>query len=319
MNPQTEDWQSKVMTVHGLIPAEEMGITLPHEHLSVQEWDCKTPNYFNSAFMELVQYREAGGKTLVEMSNAYIRRDPLFIKKLASKAGVQVVMSTGYFKDAWLPSEVHAMSVEEMAQILVKEIVEGVEDTGIHAGVIGEIGVSRPITRTEEKTLAASASAQQETGAAINVHFDIDMDASEYNYAMDILESEGADLNRVVIDHLVPRPDNLDLYRQLASRGCYIEFDLFGHERWPLVNDLVHTDPEVQISSVKGFIDNGLLERILLSHDVCHFTLMTVNGGFGYAHILKNVVPKFKEYGITDEEIRTMMVDNPKRLFPFQN
>ena len=318
MGPQTESWQGKVMTVEGLIPAEEMGITLPHEHLVVQEWDYRERNYFNSAFMELEQYPAAGGRTLVDLTNIGRARDPLFIKKLAFKAGIQVIMGTGYYKDAWLPPEVHEMSVEEMTQVMVKEIVEGVADTGVRAGVIGEIGVSRPITRTEEKVLAASARAQRETGAAINVHFDIGGEAAEYNHAIDILEAKGADLDRVALSHLVPRPDNLEIYTQFAERGCYIEFDLFGQECWPLVDDLVDTNCEVQISSVKGFIDNGLLRRILISQNVCHILHMTVNGGYGYAHILKNVVPKFKSYGITDEEIHTMMVDNPKNLFPFE-
>jgi phosphotriesterase-related protein len=239
------------------------------------------------------------------------------MKKLAARAGIQVVMGTGYYKDAWLPPEVHALSVEDMAQVMIGEIVDGVGDTGIHAGVIGEMGVSRPMTRTEEKALLAAARTQRETGAAISVHFDLGTQAAEYHHALDILQGEGADLNRIAVDHLVPRPDHFELYTQLADRGCYLEFDLFGQEAWPLVRDMVQTHPEVQISSVKGFIDQGLLERILLSQDVCHILNMTVNGGHGYAHILNNVVPRFKEYGITDREVHTMMVDNPKRLFPF--
>ena len=85
-----------------------------------------------------------------------------------------------------------------------------------------------------------------------------------------------------------------------------------------MADDLINTHPDVQISSVKGFIDNGLLERILISQNVCHILHMTVNGGYGYAHILNAVVPKLKGYGITDKEIHTIMVDNPKRLFAFR-
>ncbi len=319
MASQSDGWQGKVMTVEGLIPAEEMGITLPHEHLVVREWNYQDRNYFNSAFMELVQYSTAGGRTLVELTSIGRDRDPLFVQKLAAKAGIQVIMGTGYYKDAWLPPEVHGMSADELAQRMVKEIVEGVGDTDIRAGVIGEIGVSRSITPTEEKVLVASARAQQETGAAINAHFDIGAKETEYNHAIDILETEGADLNRVALSHLVPRPDNFELFTQLAGRGCYIEFDLFGQGCWPLMDNLINTHPEVQISSVKGFIDHGLLEKILISQNVCHILHMTANGGYGYAHILKDVVPKFRGYGIAEVEIQTMMVDNPKRLFPFQS
>jgi len=314
-----ETRQGKVMTVEGLIPAGQMGITLPHEHLVVQGWDYRERNYFNSAYMELVQYPLAGGKTLVDLTNVGRDRDPVFFKRLAAKSNVSLILGTGFYKDAWLPPEVHAMSVDEMTQFMVKEITEGVNGSGIQAGVIGEVGVSRPITRTEERSLTASAYAHNETGAAIVVHFEVGTPEAEYAHAIDILQSAGADLSRVVVSHLVPRPDNFETYKRLADRGCFLAFDLLGQESWPLMKDLVRTHPEVQHSSVKGFIDNGLLDRILISQNVCHIRHMTVNGGGGYTHILTDVIPRFKAYGISDTEIRTMMVDNPKRLLAFQS
>lgn len=312
-------WQGKVMTVEGLIPAGEMGVTLPHEHLVVQGWDYRERNYFNSAYMELVQYPSAGGKTLVDLSNVGKDRDPVFFRRLAAKSGFTLIIGTGFYKDAWLPPEVHKMGVDEMAQFMVKEITEGVDGTGIQAGVIGEVGVSRPITPTEDRSLTASAHAQRETGAAIIVHFEIGTPEPEYEHAIGILEAAGADLSRVAVSHLVPRPDNFETYQRLADRGCFLAFDLFGQESWPLMAGLMRTHPEVQYSSVKGFIDNGLLDRILISQNVCHIRHMTVNGGGGYTHILTDVIPRFKTYGISDAEIRTMMVDNPKQLLAFSS
>jgi phosphotriesterase-related protein len=313
-----EPWQGKVMTVHGLIPAEAMGITLPHEHFLVTHQGPLVDLVdADLAINELQRYKRAGGRTVVDMTSVGIGRDPLALKTISSHTGVNVVMGTGYYKDAWLPPDVHEMSVEEMAQVMVMEIAEGVGDTGVHAGVIGEIGVSRPITRTEEKVLAASARAQQETGTAISVHFDLG-DIDEHNYALDILEDEGADLNRVVVEHVVSRPDAVEHCKSIAARGCYVEFELWGMHLWPKVNEMVDSDYEAQIASLRWFIVSGLLERILISQDICCQVLLVKNGGFGYAHILNDLVPKFKSYGITDEEIYTMMVDNPKRLFPFQ-
>jgi phosphotriesterase-related protein len=226
-------------------------------------------------------------------------------------------MGTGYYKDAWLPPEVHDMSVEDMAQVMVREIVEGIGDTGIHAGIIGEVGVSRPMTRTEEKILAASARAQKETGAAMSVHFDTGT-IEEHNEALDILEDEGADLNRVIIDHVVSRPDEVEHGKRLAARGCYIEFELWGMHIWPKVNQMMGAHHEAQIASLRWFVLAGLLDKILISQDICNQVLLVKNGGYGYAHILNDLVPKFKLYGITDEEIHTIMVENPRRLFPFQ-
>jgi phosphotriesterase-related protein len=268
---------------------------------------------------EMQRFTQYGGRTVADLTNVGRGRDPLALKQISSVASFNLVMGTGYYKDAWLPAEVHDMSVEEMTSQMVKDIVEGVDDTGVHAGVIGEMGVSRPMTATEERALKAAARAQRRTGAAISVHFDIGGNAVEYNRALDILEVEGADLNRVVVDHFICRPDEVKLCQQLAARGCYVEFDLFGQEVWPKIADLVqYTPPEVQVASLRWFILAGLLERILISQDISNRVCLRANGGYGYAHILKNLVPKFKSYGITDEEIHTIMVENPKRLFPFQ-
>jgi phosphotriesterase-related protein len=239
--------------------------------------------------------------------------------RISAEASVHIVMGTGFYKDAWLPPEVYQMSVAEMADVIVGEIIDGVNGTGIHAGVIGEIGVSRPTTVTEERVLAAAARAQRRTGAAINVHFDIGGEAPEYHHAIDILESEGADLRRVVLDHFICRPDEVALCSELAARGPMIEFDLFGQEVWPKIFELTRgTPPEVQIASLRWFIVAGLLDRILISQDVGNRVCLRANGGYGYAHILKNLVPKFMEYGVTDEQIRCIMVENPQRLFPLQ-
>ena len=318
MDLQKELWQGKIMTVHGLMSAQEMGITLPHEHLlCIHQGPLVDLVDVDVATGELQRFKRAGGSTLVDMTTVGIGRDPLALKKIASRTGVNIIMGTGYYKDAWLPPEVHDMSVEDMAQVMVREIIQGVGDTGIHAGIIGEVGVSRPITRTEEKILAASARAQKETGAAMSVHFDTGT-IEEHNEALDILEDEGADLNRVVIDHVVSRPDEVEHGKRLAARGCYIEFELWGMHIWPKVNQMMGVNHEAQIASLRWFIIAGLLDKILISQDICNQVLLVKNGGFGYAHILNDLVPKFKSYGITNAEIHTIMVENPKRLFPFQ-
>ena len=128
-----------------------------------------------------------------------------------------------------------------------------------------------------------------------------------------------ADLERVVLDHFICRPDEVALCKQLTARGCYVEFDQFGQEVWPKIAELTgHTTPEVQASSLRWFIVAGMLERILISQDIANLVCLRANGGPGYAHILKTVVPRFKEYGFTDAQINTIMVENPRRLFAFQ-
>ena len=318
MNNDTAQAAGKVLTLSGWIPADQLGITLPHEHLIVQGWDYQERNYPNSAYMELARFAQAGGKTLVEVSSIGRSRDPRFFKRLADRAGVQVVMGTGFYRDGWLPEAVHGMTVDAMTDVIVEEIAEGVDGTGLRAGIIGEVGVSRQLTATEVRSLAAAARAQRITGAAITLHFEIGSAQAEYDHALNILAENGADLTHVAVGHLVSRPDNLELCQHLAGRGCFIEFDLFGQERWYVMNEMMQTHPDVQTSSIKGFLDNGLLPHLLISQNVNHVDLLTVNGGDGYVHLLKNVAPKIKSYGVTEAELATMMVANPGRLLAFR-
>ena len=306
------------MTAQGLVSPGEMGLTLPHEHLIVQGWDHRDPNYQYSAYLEIAPFASSGGGTLVDQTPIGKARDPLFAANLARKAGLQLILGTGFAKGGWLPPEIREMSVHQLSSAMVREITEGIDDTGIRAGVIGEVGIGDPMSRFEQRVLAACAQAQRETGAALFLTFDIGTSRQGYVRALDILEAEGTPLARVVVSPLVPRPDNLELVLELAGRGCYVGFDLFGQERWPLAGDLIRTHPEVQIASVVGFLRYGLMNNILISHNVCHALHLTVNGGLGYSHIIKNVVPKLKTLGVSDKQVDAIMVENPRRLIPLQ-
>ncbi|MBN1790725.1 MAG: hypothetical protein JW830_09530 [Bacteroidales bacterium] len=308
----TVDWDGKVMTVHGLIPADSMGITLPHEHLLI----VHKGNYLDltdeaAAISELSYFAAAGGRTLTEVTTIGIGRNPEGLKRISTATGINVIMGAGFYKDKWVHDTIKSKSVEQLTQIIVSDIVHGIN--GIHAGVIGEIGISRPITQFEEKVLVAAAHAQTATGASINLHFDLWGDISERHHALDILENEGADLTRVTIDHNVPYVDQVDDFITYAQRGCYVAFDMLGLD---VASPFV---PPLEIpETIKALIDAGYLEHILLSQDLCFTYCYVKNGGYGYAHILNDIVPQLKAGGITDEQIHTIMVENPKRLLPLK-
>jgi len=223
-----------------------------------------------------------------------------------------VVMGTGFYKEGWLPPEIRSLNVDEMTAIMVRELVEGVDGTGVKAGVIGEIGCSRPTRRTEERVLAAAAAAQRATGAVVSVHFDIGGPDDERRHAVDILESEGADLRRVVVEHFTCRPDELELVSELANRGCYIEFDLWGMEAWrdrgslrmsargpdriaPMVHHGGSARSDSDLAGRGKRCERPKIRRIRQSH------------------ILRTLVPRFREEGITDADLHAIMVDNPAR------
>lgn len=307
-------FKGQIMTVKGPIESEEMSITLPHEHLLFHH----TPDDLVLsdpilAAEELMEFSKSGGKTVVELTNLGLRRDAVGLRYISDKTGVNIIMGCGYYKDQWHPPDMDEKTVGDIAEEMVNDITDGVGNTGIRAGIIGEIGISS-LTANEKKSVIASAKAQLETGVAINLHFDIGTKEELRMHVLDILESEGVDLNRVITCHFRACMDEINYHERMAQRGTYIEYDLFGHEA-----PSSSMPPYKQESAtIKELIRRGFLERILISQDVCYKKCLIKNGGWGYAHILNNVVERFKGNGITDEEIRTIMVENPKRVSTIQ-
>ncbi len=315
-------WEGKVMTVTGLIPADQMGITLPHEHVLIRVLGPKTDLQEEGlATEELALFGKSGGRTLVDLTSGGIGRNPLALKRISEKTGVQIVMGCGYYKDQWQNPAVRAMTEDDLFEEIVRDIVEGVD--GVHAGVIGELGVDyppkdAPLYPFEEKQLRAGARAQKATGAAINVHIECNSTPYEVNRIMNIIEQAGGDLSRVVASHRLPRLWEVHINVALAKRGCYVEFDTFGLEIWDSLRNQLNGKEDAP-ATIKALIAEGCLDNILISQDFDCQLCYVKNGGHGYAHILKNVVPQLKAAGITDEQIRTIMVENPKRLFSFKN
>lgn len=315
-----------LLTVRGPIPAYQMGVTLPHEHILVTH--ASVQHTFNRAFevdltdpdlaaREVALFAEAGGKTIMELTNIGIGRDPVALRRISDKTGVHIVMGAGYYKDGWLPPEVDAMSIEDLTRNMVEDIEVGVDGTGLRAGVIGELGMSRPRTATESRILQAAARAQRRTGVAISIHFDVHGLLEEHMSALDVLAGEKADLTRVAAGHFLPKKAALDHFQKIAQRGCFVQFDLFGQEVW-LKPGGWGASVDEQLETIKLCIDKGLGRHLLLSQDVCHKKQLTANGGGGYAHILKDLVPRLRQLGVTDQDLRTIMEDNPRRLFPLR-
>jgi hypothetical protein len=218
-------------------------------------------------------------------------------------------MSAGYYKDLWIHDSIKNKSVGQLTETIINDILTGIN--GIHAGFI-KIAMSNPITPFEEKVLLAAAHAQLATGVAIDVHFDGHRaPAADRHHILDVLENEGVDLSRVYLSHCVPFLDLVDDYITMAERGCYLAFDMIGLEI------RVDFDGELELpETLNALINAGYLDQIMISQDVCFSVCYVQNGGYGYGHILNNIVPELKSNGITDDQIHTIMVENPKQVFP---
>lgn len=274
---------------------------------------------------EVAEFRRAGGGTIVDMDLEGIGRDVEAMVRISRATGVHVIASTGWYIQGAHPSFIADRSVEELADLMTKEILEGIGDSGVRAGNIGEIGLSGmpdvPFQPQEEKVLRAAARAQKATGASLtlhpNAHLTIYGETPVDHFAtyLDILEREGADLAKVYPSHLGLFPASTA--RALLRRGVgFVSYDHFGHEELceALGPGRGFTPDRIEVETVMDLLGEGYADRILLGAEVGWKTCYKANGGWGYSHVLENIVPWLKACGATAEQVQTMMVDNPRRL-----
>lgn len=342
----------KAQTVLGLIDSKELGVTLPHEHFLIDtrfyfeepttpgekelayqsvnlenlNWCIQHPKNNLDAYLwddeqltikELMLFKEAGGSTIVEATPHGCGRDPLALVRISRATGVNVIMTTGYYVAVSHPPSIEKMSEEEIAGELVRDITVGVGDTGIRAGFLkAACGNSPRIEENERKVMRACAIAQKRTGALMGVH---NTRAAFVEEVIEILGDAGADLSRTILIHSGYLAPVKKLCSKMLQTGCYIEFDRFGSERGfiPAPGDPYPQNDCATCDMILQLIDQGYLERILLSQDVFMKQDHVSFGGKGYAHILTSTVPLMRHKGITDKQIYTMMVENPQRAFSF--
>lgn len=344
----------KAQTVLGPVDAVDLGITLAHEHILMDgsalytepsassekgkafkpvDWDVLSwlryhpfENVDNLRLLdeetmtrEVMHFKAAGGRTVVDQGNNGLGRDVNALARISRITGLNVIMGSGYYTANSLNPAVFSKSVDEIADEIVSDVTEGVGATGIKAGIIGEIGTSWPIHEFEKKSLLAAVKAQQATGAPINVHPGRHPDGPMN--AARILVDAGADMSRVAFSHIDGRIRTREGRLALAKLGCYIEYDLFGYEGhfpvFPGADPIDLPNDTTRIYELRDLMDEGFLDRLLISHDIVCKNKLVRYGGWGYAHISNYVVPMMLRRGISADVIETIMVKNPGRLLTF--
>jgi len=344
----------KAQTVLGPIDGAELGITLAHEHILMDgsalytepsassekgkafkpvDWDVLSwlryhpfENIDNLRLLdeetmtrEVMHFKAAGGRTIVDQGNNGLGRDVNALARISRITGLNVIVGSGYYTANSLNPAIFSKSVDEIADEIVKDVIEGVGMTGIKAGVIGEVGTSWPIHDFEKKSLLAAVKAQQSTGAPINVH--PGRHPLGPTTAARILVDAGADMTRVAFSHIDGRVRTHEGRLELARLGCYLEYDLFGYEgHFPV---FAGSDPidlpndTTRIYEIRDLMEAGYLDQVLISHDLVCKTKLVRYGGWGYAHISNYVVPMMLKRGIGRDVIDTIMIGNPRRLMSF--
>ena len=210
----------------------------------------------------------------------------------------------------------HPEKRDEIIEEIIQDITSGVGQTGICAGLIGEIGCSWPWQDNEKKVVRAAARAQQETGAPLMIHPGRDPEAP-LEVARE-LDKAGANLRRTIMAHIDRTIFDIGAVFELAATGVYVEYDLFGQESsfYPFSPIDMPSDAQ-RLAQLQELVVKGYLGQILVAHDICTKTRLIRYGGHGYNHLLRNIVPRMRRKGFLDEHIQAILVDNPARVLSF--
>ncbi|MBS1886536.1 MAG: hypothetical protein JSU06_05030 [Actinobacteria bacterium] len=280
------------------------------------------------AATELAALREAGGGAVVEMSTPGLRTDVAALPEVSRRSGVHIVVGTGLYVGASRPPHLRGLRAEALAAWMVGEIREGIGETGIRAGHIGELGIT-DLDESDRTLLKAAALAAGETGCAISIHPGFEP-GSDGRAIADVLERAGAAPDRVVMGHgdaflvehdlmrLLADPTapavRLDYHRELLERGYNVAIDCFGHD-WAIEReDWVMEGDWHRLAAVATLVGEGHAPRLVLGCDIFMRPLLRRGGGLGYARLLDWALPALRRAGVAERDIRQMMVDNPARL-----
>ncbi len=342
----------QAQTVLGPIDGPSMGITLPHEHLLIdfavmfkepaagsERGLSRQPvvlanlgwvrHHFGSnldnlqlldeqvARDEALLFKHAGGQTFVDPTNRGLARDPLALARLARATGLNIIMGSGYYVAAAHPPDMDGKTADDITREIVRDLVVGVGNTGIRAGFIGEIGTTWPWTDNEQKVVRAAVAAQRETGAALMIH-----PGRHERLPLQIvsfIQKEGADLGRTIMCHIERTIADPAVLLELAATGVFLEYDLFGLETsyYPYNPAFDMPNDGERMRQILFLIERGHLAQILMSHDIAYKHCLTRWGGYGYHHLLVNVIPRLRAKGADDKAIETLLVDNPRRAFVY--
>lgn len=347
-----------VMTVLGLVDSSELGKTLMHEHIicdftcfllepkNDQEatfmdepvslknlWSMRVNPYANrdncilndvdQSLREIEIFKEFGGRTIVEVTLEGAGRDVEKLVKVSKLSGINIVAGAGHYTYETHPPRIKNLKIDDLAQEYINEFKNGIGDTGIKPGIIGEIGTGAMIHPEENKILRAASRAQIETGMAITIH--TDPEALRGHEILDILiKEEGVNPEKIILGHrdfaLTQRniscDEGIDHLLSLANRGCYLEFDLCGNTTiykrekgyWFLPTDYQRAE------AIAKLCRSGFSDKVLLSQDIGIKHFLREFGGWGYSHVLNEFQNYLMEVGISPHISRLFNLDNPARV-----
>ncbi|MBL1226546.1 phosphotriesterase family protein [Enterococcus sp. BWR-S5] len=285
------------------------GITYMHEHTTIdlsriKNIDDTNLNCFEETVAEYKKLYTKGVRNIVDVTVMDMKRNPLYVQKAAEASGINIIQATGFYTERFLPEIVDEYSTQQLAELMVKEIEEGIADTSIKAQIIGEIGSSKDgWTEREKKVFNAAVIAHKKTGTPITTHTTLGTFGHEQ---VAFFKENGVELSKVVIGH-VDLSGSGDYVLHMLEQGVYVEFDTVGKENY--LPDIERVKMLQQIEAA------GYTDRVFLSMDITRKSNLEYQNGIGYSYILDVFVPLMKENGISESFIQKMLVTNPQKFF----
>jgi phosphotriesterase-related protein len=311
-----------IHTVTGPVDTDRLGFTLSHEHVVVTS--AGIPHVFPEfvdragsielAVEELGQAHAGGLRTIVDVTTFDLGRDVRLLAEVSRRSGVQIVCATGTWRD--IPRAFWNESPDTIARLYAREIEEGIEGTGIKAGIIKVANDVEGVTPEGEIVLRAAARAHRATGAPISTHTWAPGRVGEQQAR--IFEDEGVDLSRVYIGHSNDTTD-LDYLLGLLRRGAWL-----GLDRFPGRQTETTPDWRGRTETARALIEAGFAHRIMLGHDrsvtITHDhperrEARRLANPDGYLFIARHVLPLLRQLGVAEETIHQITVENPRRFF----
>ena len=283
------------------------GYTLMHEHITIdlsgvkKDTDCQLDCYAETV-QEFKKLYEYGVRRIVDVTNDGMGRNPQYVTNVEKETGIQIVHSTGFYKEPFLPERVYGQTVQEMADWMIGEIRNGI-DGGVRPGMIGEIGTSKnTMTETEKKVFDASVIAAKETGLPIYTHTTLGTYAPEQAA---YFKATGLPLDRIVLGHIDLSGD-LDYIRRVLDYGISIGFDTVGKNNY---------FPDAKrVEYLLALEAEGRLDQVVLSEDLTRKSHLNYKGGIGYCYLFETFIPMLKEAGLKQESLDKMLIHNPARI-----
>lgn len=284
------------------------GYTLMHEHITIdlsgvkKDEDCRL-DCFDETVRELKQLYEYGVRNILEVTNRGMGRDVDYIRRVQEATGINIILSTGFYKEPFLPQEVYDSTAGELAELILDELRSGIDGSDIRAAVIGEFGTSKDEMKPmEEKVFEAMAMAAVDSGALITTHTTLGTYGAEQ---VDYLTARGVRPEKIIIGHMDLSQD-IGKILGVLNKGANVGFDTIGK--------LNYCPDTFRVEALKEIDRQGLLPQVVLSMDITRKTQLKYKGGIGYGYLFEEFLPLLREHGFTKRQIDMCLIGNPRRI-----